>query len=154
MAKFYREGWPANLKISSVPEVVHFYKLPDEIHEENGLLLGLTKLNDKVKKFVYWPGIMSDVIGLISGCMVCQTFQRSKIIFARFGIPKIVIADNNPFGSAELQNFAKQWCTEFRTVSPRYPQSNGLAEKYVGIVNNMLKKCKADGQDFDLAKIF
>ncbi|KYQ59895.1 Uncharacterized protein K02A2.6, partial [Trachymyrmex zeteki] len=37
------------------------------------------------------------------------------------------------------------------TSSPRYPQSNGLAERFVGIVKQMLKKCESDGKNIYLA---
>lgn len=35
-----------------------------------------------------------------------------------------------------------QWNFEHKTSSPRYPQSNGFAKRFVGIVKQMLKKCK------------
>ena len=77
--------------------------------------------------------------------------QAMKIIFARQGIPETVIADNMPFGSVEFRQFAKDWNFTIVTSSPRYPQSNGEAEKYVGIVKMMLRKCKEDGTDPNLA---
>lgn len=63
-------------------------------------------------------------------------------IFSRFGIPKIVIADNMPFGSFECTEFAKNLDFEFVNVnsSPHYPKSNGLAERFVQICKNMLTK--------------
>ncbi|XP_054277784.1 uncharacterized protein K02A2.6-like [Macrosteles quadrilineatus] len=45
----------------------------------------------------------------------------------------IMIADNMPFDSYELREFAKEWNFKIQTTSPNYPQANGLAEKAVGI---------------------
>jgi len=62
-------------------------------------------------------------------------------IFTEHGFPKTLIADNMPFNSFECRTFANEWDINIITSSPHYPQSNGLAEKAVGIVKNMMKKC-------------
>jgi hypothetical protein len=77
--------------------------------------------------------------------------NASKVIMARHGIPQEVIADNMPFASYEYRKFAQDWGFTLKTSSPRYPQSNGEAEKYVGIVKTMLLKCEEDGSDPNLA---
>lgn len=61
-------------------------------------------------------------------------------IFSQFGIPKIIIADNVPFGSFECKSFATKWNIEIITSSPLYPKSNGLAERSVQIIKNIFKK--------------
>ncbi|CAI6372347.1 unnamed protein product [Macrosiphum euphorbiae] len=61
-----------------------------------------------------------------------------------------IIADNMPFGSREFLKFANDWEFEVNTASPHYPQSNGLAEKGVGIAKKILQKCKEEGHDIDL----
>lgn len=53
--------------------------------------------------------------------------------FSDFGIPKIIVADNMPFNSIECKEFAKAIVSKFETSSPRYSQSNGLAERAVQI---------------------
>jgi len=73
-----------------------------------------------------------------------------KPIFSRFGIPKIIVADNNPFNSFEFHKFAHEWNFQLTTSSPHYPKSNGLAEKAVGIVKSMLKKCSVENQDINM----
>lgn len=70
-------------------------------------------------------------------------FQLLKV-FASYGIPKIIIADNMPFGSYECRNFAKENDIEIITSSPHYPQSNGLAERAVQICKNILKKSECE----------
>jgi len=70
-----------------------------------------------------------------------------KQVFSTHGIPIEVFADNMPFNSFECQQFAKCWGFVFKTSSPRYPRSNGLAERAVQIAKQMLRKC----EDLDIA---
>ncbi|XP_039284775.1 uncharacterized protein K02A2.6-like isoform X2 [Nilaparvata lugens] len=72
-------------------------------------------------------------------------------LFGRFGIPQIIIADNNPFGSQEMIQFAKEWDFKIITISPRYSQSNGLAEKGVNIAKTMIRKCAESKTDLNLS---
>ena len=71
-----------------------------------------------------------------------------KSIFARHGIPSEVISDNGPqYASGEFKSFAEKWEIKHTTVSPLNPQANGLVEKAVQIVKNLLIKAKEDGRD-------
>ncbi|XP_021361397.1 uncharacterized protein K02A2.6-like [Mizuhopecten yessoensis] len=71
-----------------------------------------------------------------------------KPIFTRFGIPEKVVSDNGPqYSSQEFADFSRQYDFLHVTSSPRYPQSNGLAEKYVQIAKRLLIKAKDDGRD-------
>ena len=71
-----------------------------------------------------------------------------KSIFARHGIPSEVISDNGPqYASREFRSFAEKWEFKHTTVSPLNPQANGLVEKAVQIVKNLLIKAKKDGRD-------
>ena len=75
----------------------------------------------------------------------CQTsnevVKAMKCLFARFGVPKKLRSDNGPcFASDLFKSFAKEWNFLHCTSSPRYPQSNGLAERAVGTVKRMWKK--------------
>ncbi|UYV76749.1 K02A2.6-like [Cordylochernes scorpioides] len=65
-----------------------------------------------------------------------------KSIFARHGIPETVVSDNGTqFGAArEFANFAMQYGFTLVTSSPRFPQSNGMAEAGVKIAKLILKK--------------
>ncbi|KAK9722222.1 hypothetical protein QE152_g19768 [Popillia japonica] len=80
-----------------------------------------------------------------------EVVKQLKLLFSRFGIPDIVSCDNVPFGSIQMKMFAKEWGFEIRTRSPNYPQSNGLAERGVGITKNLIKKAKYSGRDVQLA---
>jgi len=37
-----------------------------------------------------------------------SVIELSKLIFSRFGVPKEVVADNNPCGSQEFKDFSRQ----------------------------------------------
>ncbi|UYV70088.1 hypothetical protein LAZ67_7001756 [Cordylochernes scorpioides] len=68
--------------------------------------------------------------------------RNCKSIFARHGIPETVVSDNGTqFGAArEFANFARQYGFTHVTSSPRFPQSNGMAEAGVKIAKLNLKK--------------
>ncbi|XP_011688397.1 PREDICTED: uncharacterized protein K02A2.6-like [Wasmannia auropunctata] len=75
-----------------------------------------------------------------------------KSMFARLGIPLLIYSDNGPqFQNTHFRDFASKWNFNHKTSSPRYPQSNGLAERFVGTIKQMLKKCEYDGKDIYLA---
>jgi len=38
-----------------------------------------------------------------------EIIKKVKKCFSRYGIPKIIVADNNPFGSYEFKIFSKEW---------------------------------------------
>ena len=74
-----------------------------------------------------------------------------KSMFARDGIPDELIADNMPFGSAEMRHFASQWDFTISTSSPEHPASNGQSERMVGIVKQLMRKANQEGRDPHLA---
>lgn len=77
--------------------------------------------------------------------------QAMKNIFSRHGIPKQVLSDNGPcYSSQEFKVFSKEWDFQHVTSSPRYPKSNGLAEKTVQTMKNIIRKCCAAGDDVQL----
>jgi len=64
-----------------------------------------------------------------------------KAIFARYGIPEILLSDNGPqYSSTEFSEFAANYGFVHGTSSPHYPQSNGLAERAVKTVKKLLKE--------------
>jgi len=76
-----------------------------------------------------------------------SVISHCKSIFARHGIPELIVADNMPFNSFEFKQFCKSWDIYLSTSSPDYPQSNGQAERCVQTLKNFLKKAEEDGGD-------
>ena len=57
---------------------------------------------------------------------------HTKSIYARHGIPEVVVSENGPQYSAEAYaRFAREYQFEHITSSSHYPQSNGEAERAV-----------------------
>ena len=72
-----------------------------------------------------------------------------KDSFSRHGIPEVLFSDNGPcYIAHEFSKFANEWSFVHDTSSPRYPQSNGLAEVSVKSVKSLLRKCGGDIAQF------
>ena len=55
-----------------------------------------------------------------------------KLIFSRHGLPETLRSDNGPqFSSQEMVEFTSSYGIQHVTSSPYFPQSNGMAERYV-----------------------
>ena len=75
-----------------------------------------------------------------------------KAVFAELGIPSVIVSDGGPqYTSVEFKDFMKQWQIEHRVSSPQYPQSNGMAERYVQTMKTSLIKTMEEGEDTDMA---
>ena len=85
--------------------------------------------------------------------IVRSTSPRSSVpvyeIFSEFGIPKKVRSDNgSPFNSKEFRDFAAFLGFENKTVTPYYPQANGMVEKFNTMLGNIIKSSKALGKNW------
>ena len=80
-------------------------------------------------------------------CIHCKLFSPSssckdgkfikKNIFARFGVPRILISDGGShFCNTQLQKVLSQYHVNHRVASPYHPQTNGQVE----VSNRELKK--------------
>ena len=71
-----------------------------------------------------------------------------KLICSKYGWPETLASDNQPcYTSESFTILTKEYNVNHITNSPHYPQSNGLAEKYVQIVKNLFYKAKEEGKD-------
>ena len=70
-----------------------------------------------------------------------------QAIFAEYRWPNTLVTDNGPcYTSKEFQMLMQSMSVNHITSSPHYSQSNGLAEKFVGIIKNLFHKIKEEGQ--------
>ena len=135
---------------SQPKETIHSHEIPDtpwdslasdifHLHNTDYLLI--------VDYFSRFP-VLRKLCSLTSKTVI----QHFKEVFAEFGIPKTIISDGGTqFTSQEFKDFTSLWHIEHRTSSPRYPQSNGLAERFVQTIKISLKKTLAAGEDVEMA---
>ncbi|KAK9688332.1 Integrase zinc binding domain [Popillia japonica] len=138
---------------------------------------GIVKTKLRAKNIMYWPGMLNEIEQFVSDCTICEKFRSDNrkdpllpheiptLPFEKIGsdvltyrnkdylvtIPRILICDNMPFGSFEFKKFADSWNFRIVTSSPRYPRSNGLSEKAVGIAKQMLKKKFEENKDINIS---
>ena len=80
-----------------------------------------------------------DIIS-VKGKTAFEMIIKLKNIFSVHGIPKEIVADNNPFNSYAFKEFCNE--CDVTTTSPMHSQANGFTEKAVNICKNLIKKCK------------
>ena len=73
--------------------------------------------------------------------------HHMQAIFAKYRWPDTLVTDNGPcYTSREFQMLMQSMSVNHITSSPYYPQSNGLVEKFVGIIKNLFYQAKEEGQ--------
>ena len=71
--------------------------------------------------------------------------EHIKQIFAEYGWPDTLVSDNRLcYASETFKQLMEEYQVNHITSSPYYPQSNGLAKKYVQIVKNLFHKAKEE----------
>ena len=76
----------------------------------------------------------------LSSTTSISVITHLKPLFARFGILAEMVTDNGPqFASYEMKQFSNTYGFWHITTSPHYPQANGLAERTVKTVKNLLE---------------
>ena len=85
----------------------------------------------------------------------CPSEKLAKItkqIFAEFGIPETLISDNGPhYVGQPFKDLMNDLEVQHITSSPRYPKSNGQAERSIQTVKNIIKKTIKNGEDINMA---
>lgn len=81
-----------------------------------------------------------------------STIRALKEFFARYGVPKILYSDSGAqYTSWEFKKFAEQWGFMHNITSPKHHRSNGLAERHIQTIKNMLQKAIQEGKDEEMA---
>ena len=76
--------------------------------------------------------------------------KHFKSIFSEYGWPDTLVSDNGLCYVAEIfTNLMKEYAVNHITSSPHYPQSDGLAKKFVQIVKNLFYKARDEGTDIN-----
>ena len=68
-----------------------------------------------------------------------------KSVYSVHGVPVTLFADNMPFASRQMQEFAATWGFEVVTSSPDFPQSNGQAERCIQTVKDCSQRRRRVG---------
>lgn len=76
-----------------------------------------------------------------------EVISKLKAIFARHGIPDVLMSDNMPYSSYEMKAFAAEWNFDLVTSSPTYAQSNGQSERFVQTIKQLMRKAAEEGKD-------
>lgn len=80
------------------------------------------------------------------------TLTCLRQLFARFGLPKIIVTDNGPpFFSFEFSKFMKENGINHIFSPPYHPESNGQAENSVKTIKLALKKAYEEKRNLDVA---
>ena len=70
-----------------------------------------------------------------------SVISRLKGVFARFGIPDVLVSDNGPpFGSVDFRDFTQVYGIKHTTSSPHFPQANGEVERAVQVAKRILSQ--------------
>ena len=80
-------------------------------------------------------------IALLSPTRSEDVVVHLKSMFSRHGVCRRLRSDGGPqFSGSHFKNFAAEYGFEHVTSSPRFPQSNGEAERAVQTVKHLLTK--------------
>lgn len=93
--------------------------------------------------FSKWPEVSE-----VNSTTAEVTIKKLREIFARFGVPKVLVSDNgSQFTSADFERFCKFNVIHHIKTPPFHPSSNGAAENYVKTFKKSLLKHVIDSQN-------
>ena len=121
----------------------HEPMIPTELPQRPWQKLGTDLFDLKGNKYLLVIDYFSRYVEVVklTSTTSKDIIERMKSLFARHGIPELVVSDNGPqYSSAEFAKFSQLYGFTHMTSSPKYAQSNGEAERAVQTIKNLLKK--------------
>ena len=77
-----------------------------------------------------------------------HVIKHLKVFFSEYGWLDSIVSDNGPCYTAEVfTKTMQEYRVNHMTSSPHYPQSNGLAEKFIQTVKSLFYKAREEGLD-------
>ena len=67
-------------------------------------------------------------VSALQGKSASVLIKYLKAVFVRHGLPEVLIANNMPFDSYEMRQFAARYCFTINTFSPEHAALNGQSE--------------------------
>ena len=138
--KYRRENQRETLTSHEIP-LLPWQKLEADIFEYGGSVYLLI-----VDYFAEYPEVY-----LLPGTSANAVISHFRRVFARHGLPEILVADNIPFDSSEMRTFAAEYGFTINTSSPEHAASNGQSERMIGTVKQLMRKANEDSRDPHLA---
>ena len=133
--KYRRENQREPLTPHEVP-LLPWQKLGADIFEYRGNAYLLI-----VDYFSKYPEV-----GVLQGKSASAVISHFRTVFARHGLPEILVANNMPFNSSEMKRFAAEYGFTIKTSSPEHAASNGQSERMIGTVKQLMRKANEDSR--------
>ncbi|KYN15068.1 Uncharacterized protein K02A2.6 [Trachymyrmex cornetzi] len=118
--------------------------LPTQTPERPWQIVGTDLFQHKDKNYIIFVDYFSRYFEMaeLRSTSSSAVIEVAKKIFARFGVPETMRADNGPQYREEFRQFANEWHFRLITSSPYHPRSNGQVEAAVKIAKALLLKEK------------
>ena len=116
--------------------------------------LSAAKVYDRLRRYVWWRGMKSDVHKFCKACLVCHSVHLAKEveeIVCRHGIPEKLLSDRGTnFLSSLIQEVCQLLGVKKINTSGYHPQTDGLIEKFNSTLINMIaKSCDVKERNWD-----
>ena len=96
-----------------------------------------------IDNYSRWPEVV-----MVTSTGFDKLHDKLEDSFNTHGIPDSITHDNGPcYNSGNWRKFAKTWGFNIRPCTPEHPQSNGIAERFMGVLVKVVHAAVASGQD-------